>query len=61
MSENVLEPGPQHSDRINVLVESDLAYWTKHFGVSRAQLVAGIGQVGPAIADLRAILGEPQP
>ena len=61
MSENVLEPGPQDYDRINVLVEAELAYWTRQFGVSREQLAAAINQVGPAIADLRRVLGEPKP
>ena len=61
MSDNVLEPGPQNYDRINVLVEAELAYWTQQFGVSRAQLAAAIQQVGPAIPDLRRLLGEPKP
>ena len=59
VSENVLEPGPQDYDRINVLVEAELEYWTSQFGVSRAQLAAAIEQVGPRIADLRKVLGEP--
>ena len=58
MSENVLEPGPQDYDRINVLVEAELEYWTRQFNVSRAQLAAAIGQVGPRIPDLRKVLGE---
>ena len=59
VSENVLEPGPQDYDRINVLVEAELEYWTSQFGVSRAQLAAAIEQVGPRIADLRKVLGDP--
>ena len=58
MSDNVLEPGPQDYDRINVLVEAELDYWTKQFKVSRAQLAAAIEQVGPRIADLRQVLGS---
>jgi hypothetical protein len=61
MSDNVLEPGPQDDDRINVLVESELVYWTQHFGVSRERLARAIEQVGPAIRDLRAVLGKPAP
>lgn len=61
MSENVLEPGPQNYDRINVLVEAELAFWTRQFGVSRAQLAAAIEQVGPAIPDLHRVLGAPSP
>lgn len=61
MSENVLEPGPQDYDRINVLVEAELAYWTRQFGVSRERLAQAIEQVGPRIADLRRVLGQPAP
>lgn len=61
MSDNVLEPNPQDYDRINVLVESELAYWTTQFGVTREQLAAAIEQVGPAIPDLRRVLGNPGP
>lgn len=57
MSDNPLEPNPQDDDRINVLVDSDLAYWTREFKVSREQLAAAIEQVGPRIADLRRVLG----
>lgn len=59
MSDNVLEPGPQDYDRINVLVEAELEYWTKQFKVSRQQLAAAIEQVGPRIPDLRQVLGSP--
>ena len=61
MSENVLEPGPEDYDRINVLVEAELVYWTKQFGVSRAQLAQAIQDVGPRIPDLRRVLGAPAP
>lgn len=61
MSDNVLEPGPENYDRINVLVEAELVYWTKQFRVSREQLAAAIQQVGPRIPDLRRVLGDPAP
>ena len=61
MSENVLEPNPQDYDRINVLVESELEYWTREFHVTREQLAAAIEQVGPRIPDLRKVLGAPGP
>jgi hypothetical protein len=59
VSENVLEPGPQDDDRINVLVEAELDYWTKAFGVSRERLALAIEEVGPGVADLRRVLGTP--
>lgn len=61
MSENVLEPGPQDYDRINVLVEAELVYWTRHFGVTRERLAQAIQEVGPRIPDLRRVLGNPAP
>ncbi len=61
MSDNVLEPGPQDYDRINVLVEAELVYWTAQFGVSRERLAQAIQEVGPRIPDLRRVLGNPAP
>ena len=61
MSENVLEPGPQNYDRINVLVEAELEYWTRQFGVTRERLAQAIQQVGPRIPDLSTVLGTPAP
>lgn len=60
MSDNPLEPGPQNYDVINVLVETELDYWTKHFGVPRQRLAEAIQAAGPRIADLRKVLGEPR-
>ncbi|PWF45427.1 DUF3606 domain-containing protein [Massilia glaciei] len=59
MSDNVLEPGPQDYDRVNVNVEAELAYWTKQFGVSRQRLARAIEAVGPRIPDLERELGVP--
>ncbi|MES3020820.1 MAG: DUF3606 domain-containing protein [Pseudomonadota bacterium] len=59
MSDNVLEPGPQDYDRVNVNVEAELEYWTKQFGVSREQLAMAIEEVGPRIPDLKRKLGAP--
>ncbi len=60
MSDNPLEPGPQDDDVINVLVESELDYWTGHFGVPRQRLAEAIQAVGPRIGDLRKALGQPR-
>ncbi len=57
MSDNPLEPGPQDYDRINVNVESEIAYWTKELGVSRERLARAIEQVGEKVADVRRQLG----
>ena len=60
MADNPLEPGPQDHDRVNVLVESELTYWARAFGVPRQRLSEAIAQVGPAITDLKRELGEPR-
>lgn len=57
MSDNPLEPGPQDDDRINVNVESELAYWTRQFGVTRARLAEAIQEVGPVVGDVKRKLG----
>lgn len=59
VSENPLEPGPQAYDRINVNVESELAYWASELGITRAQLAQAIEAVGPAVLDIRKHLGLP--
>lgn len=57
MSENPLEPGPQDYDRINVNVESELAYWSKELGVPRERLAKVIEEVGPSVIDVKKKLG----
>ncbi len=57
MSDNPLEPGPQDYDRINVNVESEIAYWSKELGVSRERLARAIEAVGEKVGDVRRHLG----
>jgi ribosomal protein S6E (S10) len=57
MSDNPLEPGPQDYDRINVLVESEVAYWSKELGVTREQLARAIEEVGERVVDVKRQLG----
>lgn len=57
MSENPLEPGPQDYDRINVNVESELAYWSKELGVPRERLAKVIEEVGPGVPEVKKKLG----
>jgi ribosomal protein S6E (S10) len=59
MSDNPLEPGPQDYDRINVLVESEVAYWSKELGVTREQLARAIEEVGEKVVDVKRQLGLP--
>lgn len=57
MSDNPLEPGPQDYDKINVNVESEIAYWSKELGVSRERLARAIEEVGEKVVDVRRQLG----
>lgn len=57
MSDNPLEPGPQDYDRINVLVESEVAYWSKELGVTREQLARAIEAAGEKVVDVKRQLG----
>lgn len=59
MSDNPLEPGPQEYDRVNVNVESEVEYWSRELGISRARLAEVIEDVGPRVADIRRKLGLP--
>jgi len=59
MNHNVLEPGTQPNDRINVLVESDIVYWTRELGVPRDVLAEAINKVGARVADVRAYFAAP--
>ncbi|HEY0489188.1 MAG TPA: DUF3606 domain-containing protein [Telluria sp.] len=59
MSDNPLEPGPQDYDRVNVNVESEVEYWSRELGVSRARLAEVIEDVGPRVVDIRRKLGLP--
>lgn len=58
MADNPLEPKPQPYDRINVLVESDVAYWTKELHVTRPVLARVIEEVGEKVEDVKRKLAE---
>jgi hypothetical protein len=58
MADNPLEPKPQPYDRINVLVESDVAYWTKELNVTRPVLARVIEEVGEKVEDVKRKLAE---
>ena len=57
MSDNPLEPGPQDYDKVNVNVESEVEYWSRELGISRARLAEVIEEVGPRVLDIRRKLG----
>lgn len=58
LQRNPLEPGPQPYERINVLVESDVAYWTHQLNISRPLLARIIEEVGEKVEDVKRKLAE---
>lgn len=58
MTDNPLEPGPQPYDRINVLVESELEYWSKELDVPRPMLARVIAEVGEKVEDVKRRIAE---
>jgi hypothetical protein len=45
--------GPADAARINLNEEHEIRYWTKHLGVSEAQLRQAVAEVGVMAADVR--------
>lgn len=58
MTDNPMEPGPQPYDRINVLVESELEYWSKELDVPRPMLARVIAEVGEKVEDVKRRIAE---
>ncbi|UAK25563.1 DUF3606 domain-containing protein [Sphingomonas nostoxanthinifaciens] len=50
MADDKTNRGPQDALRINIHEDYEVEYWTKKFGVSRAELEAAVGKAG-VIAD----------
>ena len=55
MAENV-EKGPSDPNEINVKVASDVAYWSKQFGVSGEALHEAVRVHGTHVAKVKAAL-----
>jgi hypothetical protein len=50
--------GPPDRSRINVHEPYELAYWTKHFGVTADRLRECVKKVGPMVNDVKRCLGK---
>jgi hypothetical protein len=46
MSDDQTLRGPEDASRINVHEDYEVSYWTKKFGVTRAELEAAVSKVG---------------
>jgi Protein of unknown function (DUF3606) len=53
MADDRSKRGPPDRTRINVGEPHEVAYWTKEFGCSEAQLRAAVKAVGPMAASVR--------
>jgi hypothetical protein len=61
MADDLKNRGPQDRSRVNVNEEWELAYWSKEFGVSPAQLQAAVEKVGPSSQRLAEYFGKAKP
>ena len=53
MADDKKNTGPADDKRINVHEDYEVAYWTKKFGCTKAQLVAAVNKVGVMAADVQ--------
>ena len=57
MTDNLNKKEPQDGNKVNIHETWELAYWTKHFGVTAAQLIAAVKKVGTSKAAVKKELG----
>jgi hypothetical protein len=58
MADDKTNHGPQDASRINIHEDYEVAYWTKKFGVSRAELTAAVEKAGVSAAAVARELGK---
>jgi hypothetical protein len=58
MADDKTNRGPQDASRINIHEDYEVAYWTKKFGVSKAELEAAVGKVGVSADAVAKELGK---
>lgn len=58
MSDNLQKKDYNDRDRINIHESHEVAYWTKRFGVTEAQLKAAVAAVGVMVKDVQRHLGK---
>lgn len=58
MTDNKHDRGAADRDRIAIHEDYEVAYWTKHFGVSKEKLVEAVKAVGVMAKDVRKYLGK---
>jgi hypothetical protein len=50
--DNLSNCGPRDRERISVIEEWELRYWTDKFGVTERELRDAVDEVGPMVKDL---------
>ena len=58
MADDLRNRGNQDRSRVNINEKWEVEYWTKKWGVTRAQLVAAVKEVGVSVAALAKKLGK---
>lgn len=58
MSDDKSKRSPQDSSRVNVHEDYEVEYWTKKWGVTRAELEAAVKKVGVSVKAVATELGK---
>jgi hypothetical protein len=58
MADDLKNTGKADDIRINVNQAHEVAYWTKKWGVTEAQLKAAVSRVGVMVKDVQKALGK---
>jgi hypothetical protein len=58
MTDDLEDRGARDRSRVNVNEEHDVRYWTKKWGVTKAQLMLAVRQVGVSVAAVAKQLGK---
>lgn len=58
MSDDKSKRSPQDSSKVNVHEDYEVEYWTKKWGVTRAELEAAVKKVGVSVKAVAAELGK---
>jgi hypothetical protein len=58
MPDDKSKRGPADRSRINIHESYELEYWTKHFGVTKQQIIDCVKQVGVMAKDVQRALGK---
>lgn len=58
MPDDLTNRGPRDRARVNIHEAYEVAYWTRHFGVTEQQLRNAVSRVGVMVADIKRFLGR---